>query len=268
VVTTDELREAAQARALVAHQEDLRNFPGLTVAKRQVNNMTPNQGNMVVLDNSLVSWKDGDRESLLGDWETEFTVGRVMTRGKEADPVLIIRVFEPYHADAAGRPVMPLWAWKAMNPTASTSWSTAIKLPWLPITKLPVSTWDQFYEASAPLSRSHVRDHVDLNWEGTGVKVLTKIPDGRGTATKGILRGQNLDSNAAAVFQLDAAEKAMIKNGGPGAHIHTFPQKEHSRLETLSQQQEHNRLQTRNTGGIIDTLAAIGAAAVAEAARA
>ena len=140
-------------------------------------------GNLVVIDASSESYSSDEKEALLGDWEMEVQVGivrkkvprRITTPDGEEETVfdLLIAHCEPWVVDDSNNPVLPVWAaqhltrlkqndpdsYSSITAAASsplpeyveingTSWDDVSKLPWLPITALPLPTLYAFYMSS------------------------------------------------------------------------------------------------------------------------
>lgn len=245
-----EMAEADQLASTRLAEEE-RGFRGLSVGGGTYINEDPKRGNMVVIDMSLHQWEDGEKEVLLGDWETEFTVGYIFRRTVAGeyrkDPQLFIHAYEPYCKDPSGR-LVPLWARNAAAPPGtalSTRWQDVLRLPWLPITRLPVPTWDRFYSDGRPLRSQQVVQ----NWEGTNIAVLPQLPRTHDAVDQDMLVSTHRASFAAAVFTLDERE-TEARRLKKQAHVHTFPPEEYTRLARLGDIQAARRAAAGSQGSI------------------
>jgi hypothetical protein len=245
-----------QARLAERERELL--YKGLTVGPtKYLNPKDAKMRNIAVIDMSMTTFSDADKEFLLGDWEAEFQVGYIYQINAEEDaddPILSMRAYEPYHADAAGAPVMPLWAWKALAPAdtpVSTAWKDVVKLPWQPIDKLPLSTWEHFYakDYSAKLTEEKRAELLDLDFEGTKIALLKKLPNGpcvnkpssnkfNASTRKNILSVRSHRSNVAVILMLDEEEREAYSMG---SYVHTFDTDELERMAGLDAVQEKSR---------------------------
>eukprot|EP00873_Tetraselmis_striata_P037095 jgi/Tetstr1/457359/TSEL_043962.t1 len=106
--------EAARVEAEVRAQvlQDDSAFRGVHAGakERLHDNTSPSDAkgtNLVVIDVFDVHEEDKSPETL-GDWESRFVIGLVKSRETTVD-TLTVAVYEPFHADAKGKPLMPLW---------------------------------------------------------------------------------------------------------------------------------------------------------------
>jgi hypothetical protein len=218
----------------LASKREAAGFYGLRVGKVKYTNQTPRQGNMVFVDMDGPEWTPELRSCALGDWETQFNVGRITHRAGDKpgapkiDKEFSMECFEPYCAGIDGAGIMPLWAWnkqqaKAGKPVESTAWADVVHLPWRPIRQLPVATFDAFYaadvvderpkkKARAPGTKPLAYDGtITENWNNTGVSVYTKMPGKHCVTSSSTLRMKARDNSVGLVIMLESHEdKANI----------------------------------------------------------
>eukprot|EP00873_Tetraselmis_striata_P042001 jgi/Tetstr1/462265/TSEL_007283.t1 len=145
-------RVEAEARAQVL--EDDSAFRGVHAGakERLHNNTSPSDAkgsNLVVIDVSDVHEEDKCPETL-GDWESRFVIGLVKSRETTED-TLTVAVYEPFHADAKGKPLMPLWLYaqtKGGKKPVDTSWEKCLTLPWKLVEAVPLSYSKAIHDAS------------------------------------------------------------------------------------------------------------------------
>jgi hypothetical protein len=162
---------------------------------------------------------EGGTDCLLGDWEAVFSVGLITKREKDADaeifgnPNLMYKVYEPYTRNLyTNEPEMPLWAWKANQKPGvevSTAWEDVLKLPWLPVTQLPMSTWKRFYDAAYQKLPGRGALKVEKNWKGTGLEVVHPLPTNM--FKNKVLMNESVKSECAALFTPSLAEKELAR---------------------------------------------------------
>eukprot|EP00873_Tetraselmis_striata_P012646 jgi/Tetstr1/432910/TSEL_022250.t1 len=148
--------EAARVEAEVRAQvlEDDSAFRGVHAGakERLHDNTSPSDAkgsNLVVIDVSDVHEEDKCPETL-GDWESRFVIGLVKSRETTED-TLTVAVYEPFHADAKGKPVMPLWLYaqaKGGKKPVDTSWEKCLTLPWKLVEAAPLSYAKAIHDAS------------------------------------------------------------------------------------------------------------------------
>eukprot|EP00873_Tetraselmis_striata_P044452 jgi/Tetstr1/464716/TSEL_009463.t1 len=102
-------RVEAEVRAQVLQDDSA--FRGIHAGakERLHDNTSPSDAkgtNLVVIDVSDVYEEDKSPETL-GDWEPRFVIGLVKSRETTED-TLTVAEYEPFHADAKGKPLMPL----------------------------------------------------------------------------------------------------------------------------------------------------------------
>eukprot|EP00873_Tetraselmis_striata_P023583 jgi/Tetstr1/443847/TSEL_031801.t1 len=105
--------------------------------------------NLVVIDVSDVHEEDKCPETL-GDWESRFVIGLVKSRETTED-TLTVAVYEPFHADAKGKPLMPRWLYaqtKGGKKPVHTSWEKCLTLPWKLVEAVPLSYAKAIHDAS------------------------------------------------------------------------------------------------------------------------
>eukprot|EP00873_Tetraselmis_striata_P016757 jgi/Tetstr1/437021/TSEL_025781.t1 len=86
----------------------------------------------------------------LGDWESRFVIGLVKSRETTED-TLTVAVYEPFHADAKGKPLMPLWLYaqtKGGKKPVDTSREKCMTLPWKLVEAVPLSYAKAIHDAS------------------------------------------------------------------------------------------------------------------------
>eukprot|EP00873_Tetraselmis_striata_P011086 jgi/Tetstr1/431350/TSEL_021041.t1 len=173
--------EAARVEAEVRAQvlEDDSAFRGVHAGakERLHNNTSPSDAkgsNLVVIDVSDVHEEDKCRETL-GDWESRFVIGLVKSRETTED-TLTVAVYEPFHADAKGKPLMPLWLYaltKGGKKPVDTSWEKCLTLPWKLVEAVPLSYAKAIHDASG--SREVFNEDgtmVRKKWYGKSVQVV------------------------------------------------------------------------------------------------
>eukprot|EP00873_Tetraselmis_striata_P018254 jgi/Tetstr1/438518/TSEL_002903.t1 len=148
--------EAARVEAEVRAQvlQDDSAFRGVHAGakERLHDNTSPSDAkgsNLVVIDVSDVDEEDKCPETL-GDWESRFVIGLVKSRETTED-TLTVAVYEPFHADAKGKPLMPLWLYaqtKGGKKPVDTSWEKCLTLPWKLVEAVPLSYAKAIHDAS------------------------------------------------------------------------------------------------------------------------
>eukprot|EP00873_Tetraselmis_striata_P021216 jgi/Tetstr1/441480/TSEL_003123.t1 len=173
--------EAARGEAEVRAQvlQDDSAFRGVHAGakERLHDNTSPNDAkgsNLVVIDVSDVHEEDKCPETL-GDWESRFVIGLVKSRETPED-TLTVAVYEPFHADAKGKPLMPLWLYaqtKGGKKPVDTSWEKCLTLPWKLVEAVPLSYAKAIHDASG--SREVFNEDgtmVRKKWYGKSVQVV------------------------------------------------------------------------------------------------
>eukprot|EP00873_Tetraselmis_striata_P042240 jgi/Tetstr1/462504/TSEL_007494.t1 len=145
--------EAARVEAEVRAQvlQDDSAFRGVHAGakERLHDNTSPSDAkgsNLVVID---VHEEDKCPETL-GDWESRFVIGLVKSRETTED-TLTVAVYEPFHADAKGKPLMPLWLYaqtKGGKKPVDTSWEKCLTLPLKLVEAVPLSYAKAIHDAS------------------------------------------------------------------------------------------------------------------------
>eukprot|EP00873_Tetraselmis_striata_P044055 jgi/Tetstr1/464319/TSEL_009121.t1 len=132
-------RVEAEVRAQVLQDDNA--FQGVHAgAKERLHDFTSSSDakgtNLVVIDVSDVHEED-KRHETLGDWESRLVIGLVKSRKLSVDTLtvatLTVAVYEPFHADAKGKHIMPLWWYaqtKRREEAVDTSWEKCLMLPW------------------------------------------------------------------------------------------------------------------------------------------
>eukprot|EP00873_Tetraselmis_striata_P042790 jgi/Tetstr1/463054/TSEL_007991.t1 len=148
--------EAARVEAEVRAQvlQDDSAFRGVHAGakERLHDNTSPSDAkgsNLVVIDVSDVHEEDKCPETL-GDWESRFVIGLVKSRETTED-TLTVASYEPFHADAKGKPLMPLWLYaqtKGGKKPVDTSWEKCLTLPWKLVEAVPLSYAKATHDAS------------------------------------------------------------------------------------------------------------------------
>eukprot|EP00873_Tetraselmis_striata_P007999 jgi/Tetstr1/428263/TSEL_018302.t1 len=173
--------EAARVEAEVRAQvlQDDSAFRGVHAGakERLHDNTSPSDAkgsNLVVIDVSDVHEEDKCPETL-GDWESRFVIGLVKSRETTED-TLTVAVYEPFHADAKGKPLMPLWLYaqtKGGKKPVDTSWEKCLTLPWKLVEAVPLSYAKAIHDASG--SREVFNEDgtmVRKKWYGKSVQVV------------------------------------------------------------------------------------------------
>eukprot|EP00873_Tetraselmis_striata_P006435 jgi/Tetstr1/426699/TSEL_016969.t1 len=173
--------EAARVEAEVRAQvlQDDSAFRGVHAGakERLHDNTSPSDAkgsNLVVIDVSDVHEEDKCPETL-GDWESRFVIGLVKSRETTED-TLTVAVYEPFHADAKGKPLMPLWLYaqtKGGKKPIDTSWEKCLTLPWKLVEAVPLSYAKAIHDASG--SREVFNEDgtmVRKKWYGKSVQVV------------------------------------------------------------------------------------------------
>eukprot|EP00873_Tetraselmis_striata_P011655 jgi/Tetstr1/431919/TSEL_021408.t1 len=173
--------EAARVEAEVRAQvlQDDSAFRGVHAGakERLHDNTSPSDAkgsNLVVIDVSDVHEEDKCPETL-GDWESRFVIGLVKSRETTED-TLTVAVYEPFHADAKGKPLMPLWLYaqtKGGKKPVDTSWENCLTLPWKLVEAVPLSYAKAIHDASG--SREVFNEDgtmVRKKWYGKSVQVV------------------------------------------------------------------------------------------------
>eukprot|EP00873_Tetraselmis_striata_P039509 jgi/Tetstr1/459773/TSEL_005126.t1 len=165
--------EAARVEAEVRAQvlEDDSAFRGVHAGakERLHNNTSPSDAkgsNLVVIDVSDVHEEDKCPETL-GDWESRFVIGLVKSRETTED-TLTVAVYEPFHADAKGKPLMPLWLY-----AQTKGGKKCLTLPWKLVEAVPLSYSKAIHDASG--SREAFNEDgtmVRKKWYGKSVQVV------------------------------------------------------------------------------------------------
>eukprot|EP00873_Tetraselmis_striata_P036125 jgi/Tetstr1/456389/TSEL_043123.t1 len=167
--------EAARVEAEVRAQvlQDHSAFRGVHAGakERLHDNTSPSDAkgsNLVVIDVSDVHEEDKCPETL-GDWESRFVIGLVKSRETTED-TLTVAVYEPFHADAKGKPLMPLWLYaqtKGGKKPVDTSWEKCLTLPWKLVEAVPLSYAMAIHDASG--------SREVFNEDGTMVRKLEVV---------------------------------------------------------------------------------------------
>eukprot|EP00873_Tetraselmis_striata_P028322 jgi/Tetstr1/448586/TSEL_035835.t1 len=183
--------EAARVEAEVRAQvlEDDSAFRGVHAGakERLHNNTSPSDAkgsNLVVIDVSDASpivchfcpvHEEDKCPETLGDWESRFVIGLVKSRETTED-TLTVAVYEPFHAHAKGKPLMPLWLYaqtKGGKKPVDTSWEKCLTLPWKLVEAVYLSYAKAIHDASG--SREVFNEDgtmVRKKWYGKSVQVV------------------------------------------------------------------------------------------------
>eukprot|EP00873_Tetraselmis_striata_P021225 jgi/Tetstr1/441489/TSEL_029720.t1 len=105
--------------------------------------------NVPLADVTRVHEEDKCPETL-GDWESRFVIGLVKSRETTED-MFTVAVYEPFHANAKGKPLMPLWLYaqtKGGKKLVDTSWEKCLTLPGKLVEAVPLSYAKAIHDAS------------------------------------------------------------------------------------------------------------------------
>eukprot|EP00873_Tetraselmis_striata_P011658 jgi/Tetstr1/431922/TSEL_021411.t1 len=173
--------EAARVEAEVRAQvlQDDSAFQGVHAGakERLHDNTSPSDAkgsNLVVIDVSDVHEEDKCPETL-GDWESRFVIGLVKSRETTED-TLTVAAYEPFHTNAKGKPLMPLWLYaqtKGGKKPVDTNWEKCLTLPWKLVEAVPLSYAKAIHDASG--SREVFNEDgtmVRKKWYGKSVHVV------------------------------------------------------------------------------------------------
>lgn len=212
-------RESATQRRL----EDLRKHmvstgtAGLRISANPIKhrNVSPpnaRRSNLVVIDARTA---DNVDECVLGPWEKEYQLGVITSRpskGNNLDSdILTIQMFEPWTAKN-GVPHMPLWAAmklagddvkQADFSVFSTEWNDLVKLPWLPISQMPLSVFKALVETNGEKFEAPRSSQIIQNFNGTGTSVVK---------LKKPYEDQQAAGTVKYIMQLDSSEKLSISS--------------------------------------------------------
>eukprot|EP00873_Tetraselmis_striata_P016377 jgi/Tetstr1/436641/TSEL_025437.t1 len=170
-------RVEAEVRAEVLQDDSAFRGVHAGAKERLHDNTSPSDAkgsNLVVIDVSDVHEEDKCPETL-GDWESRFVIGLVKSRETTED-TLTVAVYEPFHADAKGKPLMPLWLYaqtKGGKKPVDTSWEKCLTLPWKLVEAVPLSYAKAIHDASG--SREVFNEDgtmVRKKWYGKSVQVV------------------------------------------------------------------------------------------------
>eukprot|EP00873_Tetraselmis_striata_P027868 jgi/Tetstr1/448132/TSEL_035425.t1 len=170
-------RVEAEVRAQVLQDDSAFRGVHAGAKERLHDNTSPSDAkgsNLVVIDVSDVHEEDKCPETL-GDWESRFVIGLVKSRETTED-TLTVAVYEPFHADAKGKPLMPLWLYaqtKGGKKPVDTSWEKCLTLPWKLVEAVPLSYAKAIHDASG--SREVFNEDgtmVRKKWYGKSVQVV------------------------------------------------------------------------------------------------
>eukprot|EP00873_Tetraselmis_striata_P004321 jgi/Tetstr1/424585/TSEL_015110.t1 len=170
-------RVEAEVRAQVLQDDSAFRGVHAGAKERLHDNTSPSDAkgsNLVVIDVADVHEEDKCPETL-GDWESRFVIGLVKSRETTED-TLTVAVYEPFHADAKGKPLMPLWLYaqtKGGKKPVDTSWEKCLTLPWKLVEAVPLSYAKAIHDASG--SREVFNEDgtmVRKKWYGKSVQVV------------------------------------------------------------------------------------------------
>eukprot|EP00873_Tetraselmis_striata_P001449 jgi/Tetstr1/421713/TSEL_012651.t1 len=170
-------RVEAEVRAQVFQDDSAFRGVHAGAKERLHDNTSPSDAkgsNLVVIDVSDVHEEDKCPETL-GDWESRFVIGLAKWRETTED-TLTVAVYEPFHADAKGKPLMPLWLYaqtKGGKKPVDTSWEKCLTLPWKLVEAVPLSYAKVIHDASG--SREAFNEDgtmVRKKWYGKNVQVV------------------------------------------------------------------------------------------------
>eukprot|EP00873_Tetraselmis_striata_P015196 jgi/Tetstr1/435460/TSEL_024366.t1 len=101
-------------------------------------------------DNTSRSDAKGSNLVVIDVSDSRFVIGLVKSRETTED-TLTVAVYEPFHADAKGKPLMHLWLYartKGGKKPVDTSWEKCLTLPWKLVEGVPLSYAKAIHDAS------------------------------------------------------------------------------------------------------------------------